>query len=78
VLRRPCRPRRTSASSSDRFSSTISPCKWEISTTYAVNHFLGAGADAIARAVEMNPDSMIHVERMRNTDAGSRDKWRKI
>lgn len=35
-------------------------------------------ADAIARARKMNPNAAIHVERVRDTDAGSRDKWRKI
>jgi hypothetical protein len=33
--------------------------------------------EAIERAKEMNPDATIRVERVRNTDAGSRDKWRK-
>jgi hypothetical protein len=35
-------------------------------------------ADAIGRAREMNPDAAIHVERLRHTDNGSPDKWRKI
>jgi hypothetical protein len=33
--------------------------------------------EAIERARELNPDAAIHVERVRNTDAGSPDKWRK-
>jgi hypothetical protein len=33
--------------------------------------------EAINRARELNPDAAIHVERVRNTDAGSPDKWRK-
>jgi hypothetical protein len=33
--------------------------------------------EAIDRARELNPDAAIHVERVRNTDAGSPDKWRK-
>jgi hypothetical protein len=32
--------------------------------------------EAIDRARELNPDAAIHVERVRNTDAGSPDKWR--
>ncbi|MGB8267585.1 MAG: DUF2188 domain-containing protein [Candidatus Velthaea sp.] len=35
-------------------------------------------AAAIARARRMNPDATIHVERVRNTEKGSRDKWRKL
>jgi uncharacterized protein YggE len=35
-------------------------------------------ADAIARAQEMNPNASIHVERVRNTKSGSRDRWRKL
>jgi uncharacterized protein DUF2188 len=34
-------------------------------------------ADAIERAREIDPNAAIHVERVRNTDRGSRDKWRK-
>ena len=34
-------------------------------------------AKAIARARELNPNAAVHVERVRNTDAGSPDKWRK-
>ena len=34
-------------------------------------------ADAIERAREMNPDATILVERVRDTDVGGRDKWRK-
>jgi pyridoxine/pyridoxamine 5'-phosphate oxidase len=34
-------------------------------------------AEAIARAKELNPDAAIHVERVRNTDTGKPDKWRK-
>lgn len=33
-------------------------------------------AEAIERAREMNPDATIHVERVRDTDVGGRDKWR--
>lgn len=32
---------------------------------------------AIERAGKIAPDSAILVERVRNTDVGSRDKWRK-
>jgi hypothetical protein len=35
-------------------------------------------AEAVARARQMNPDATIHVERVRNTNAGLRDKWRKL
>ncbi|MGH7706916.1 MAG: DUF2188 domain-containing protein [Candidatus Dormibacteria bacterium] len=35
-------------------------------------------AEAIARARRMNSDATLHVERVRNTDVGSRDKWRKL
>lgn len=31
----------------------------------------------IDRARELNPDAGLSVERVRNTKAGSRDKWRK-
>ena len=33
--------------------------------------------EAIERAREIEPDAAIHVERVRNTSKGSRDKWRK-
>jgi len=32
---------------------------------------------AIERAKELNPGTSPHVERVRNTSGGSRDKWRK-
>ena len=34
-------------------------------------------AEAIDRASEIDPNAAILVERVRNTDRGSRDKWRK-
>jgi len=34
-------------------------------------------AEAIELARELEPDAAIHVERVRNTNRGSRDKWRK-
>jgi hypothetical protein len=34
-------------------------------------------AEAIKRAKELNPNAAIHVERVRNTDVGNPDKWRK-
>lgn len=34
-------------------------------------------AEAIKRAQELNPDKPPLVERVRNTDHGHRDKWRK-
>jgi hypothetical protein len=34
-------------------------------------------AEAIERAEEIDPNAAILVERVRNTDRGSRDKWRK-
>lgn len=34
-------------------------------------------AEAIQRAKEIAPDAAIHVERVRNTNRGSRDHWRK-
>lgn len=34
-------------------------------------------AEAIERAEEIDPDAAILVERVRNTNRGSRDKWRK-
>jgi predicted RNase H-like HicB family nuclease len=35
-------------------------------------------AEAVERARELNPDAAIHVERVRDTNVGGRDKWRKI
>lgn len=32
---------------------------------------------AIGRAKEIEPNAPIHVERVRNTNVGRRDKWRK-
>jgi hypothetical protein len=34
-------------------------------------------AEAIERAREINPNASILVERVRNTNVGGRDKWRK-
>lgn len=34
-------------------------------------------AEAVERAREMHPDAAIHVERVRDTSVGGRDKWRK-
>ena len=34
-------------------------------------------SEAIERAQEIDPNATILVERVRNTDRGSRDKWRK-
>lgn len=34
-------------------------------------------AEAIERARDIDPNAAIHVERVRNTGRGSRDKWRK-
>jgi len=34
-------------------------------------------ADAIDRAREIDPDAAMHAERVRHTDQGSPDKWRK-
>jgi pyridoxine/pyridoxamine 5'-phosphate oxidase len=34
-------------------------------------------AKAIERAKELNPNAAVHVERVRNTNVGSPDKWRK-
>ncbi|HLJ87776.1 MAG TPA: DUF2188 domain-containing protein [Candidatus Angelobacter sp.] len=34
-------------------------------------------AEAIERAREIDPNATIQVERVRNTDRGHRDKWRK-
>ena len=33
---------------------------------------------AIERAREMNPEAAVHVERVRDTSVGGRDKWRKV
>lgn len=35
-------------------------------------------AKAIERARQMNPDSAVHVERVRDTNVGGRDRWRKV
>ena len=35
-------------------------------------------AEAIQRARELNPDAAVHVERVRHTNVGSPDKWRKV
>jgi hypothetical protein len=37
----------------------------------------GTQAEAIERAREIDPNAAILVERVRNTDRGHRDKWRK-
>ncbi len=34
-------------------------------------------AEAIERARDIDPNAAIHVERVRNTSQGSRDKWRR-
>jgi Uncharacterized protein conserved in bacteria (DUF2188) len=34
-------------------------------------------AEAIERARDMDPQAAIHVERVRNTNRGSRDHWRR-
>ncbi len=34
-------------------------------------------AEAIETAREIEPDAAIHVERVRNTNKGGRDEWRK-
>lgn len=34
-------------------------------------------AEAIQRARELNPHAAVHVERVRNTEVGGPDKWRK-
>jgi len=34
-------------------------------------------SEAIERAREMNPDAAVHVERVRDTNVGGKDKWRK-
>ena len=36
----------------------------------------GTQAEAIAAAREIEPNAAIHVERVRDTNRGSRDKWR--
>jgi hypothetical protein len=33
--------------------------------------------EAIERAKELNPNAAIHVERVRNTNAGNPNRWRK-
>jgi hypothetical protein len=33
---------------------------------------------AIERARQLDPDATLHVERVRHTDKGSPDKWRKL
>jgi hypothetical protein len=33
---------------------------------------------AIERAREISPNAALHVERVRDTNAGGRDKWRKV
>ena len=33
--------------------------------------------EAIERAKDMDPDATIHVERVRQTEGGNPDKWRK-
>ncbi|MGI4857452.1 MAG: DUF2188 domain-containing protein [Janthinobacterium lividum] len=35
-------------------------------------------AEAIQRAKELNPEAAIHVERVRHTEGGDPDKWRKV
>jgi len=35
-------------------------------------------AEAIERAREISPDAAVHVERVRDTKVGGRDKWRKL
>jgi hypothetical protein len=35
-------------------------------------------AEAIKRARQISPDAAIHVERVRDTNFGGRDKWRKV
>jgi len=34
-------------------------------------------AEAIKRAREISPNAAVHVERVRDTNVGGRDKWRK-
>jgi Uncharacterized protein conserved in bacteria (DUF2188) len=34
-------------------------------------------AEAIKKAKKLNPDKKPHIERVRNTPKGTRDKWRK-
>jgi hypothetical protein len=38
---------------------------------------LSTQKDAIARARQLNPEAAILVERVRNTDQGRRDRWRR-
>ncbi len=35
-------------------------------------------AEAIERARKMDPNAAIHVERIRDTNVGGRDKWRRL
>jgi len=35
-------------------------------------------AKAIEKAKKLNPDAVLHVERVRQSSKGKRDKWRKI
>jgi hypothetical protein len=35
-------------------------------------------AKAIERAHKINPDAAVHVERVRETSVGGRDRWRKL
>jgi uncharacterized protein YdaT len=35
-------------------------------------------SEAIDRAREMNPGAAVHVERVRDTYVGGRDRWRKL
>jgi hypothetical protein len=35
-------------------------------------------AEAVDKAREMDPDAAIHVERIRDTSVGGRDKWRRL
>jgi hypothetical protein len=37
----------------------------------------GTQSEAIDRAREIDPNAAIHVERVRDTNRGSRDKWRR-
>ena len=34
-------------------------------------------SEAIERARQIDPNATIHVERVRNTNSGTRDKWRR-
>jgi uncharacterized protein YdaT len=40
------------------------------------SNVLDTQRDAIDRAKELNPDDRPDIERVRNTQAGGRDKWR--